>query len=191
MQRRQDGQTSNTLVGALRKFPTALGKDGHLNLVSKDISCISTTWARVPEQIAVAVTKLYLSSNFITSLACIDQFCNLKTASLMNNDIRYLEELQPLSRLPALEILSLEGNIVSKMPYYRDHVITLCKALKKLDDQAVTRTGRADTAARFHKIVAFYDKLRENELRNAVLIHISKVMDCHMELRREIVGRFR
>ena len=176
------------LSSALRKFPAALTKDGQLNLVNKDISKIGED---LPKQLIQSVTKLYLSGNYISSLYSIDIFKNLRVLSLKNNEIRYFEELQSLSLLSKLEVLSLEGNSVTKLPHYRVHVLTLCTVLTQLDGLAVTDSERSCNASRVHKIFAVYSKLRENELRNAVLVHISIMAACNIELRRVILGKFR
>jgi hypothetical protein len=91
-----------------------------------------------PEQ----VTKLYLSGNYISDLVGIEQLRGLRVLSLMNNSIRYLENLQPLGKLKCLETLSLDGNIVSRMPFYREHVISLCSMLQMLDSVKVTAPDR-------------------------------------------------
>lgn len=177
-----------TLSRALKQSPTPLSRDGEIHLAGKDISTIGTNIPLMkPEQ----VTKLYLSGNYISDLVGIEQLRGLRVLSLMNNSIRYLENLQPLGKLKCLETLSLDGNIVSRMPFYREHVISLCSMLQMLDSVKVTAPDRTRTKAIFHKIVAFYDKLKENELRNAVLAHTTKVVACHFQLKQAIFGRFR
>ena len=180
--------TMTSIYGVIRKTPITLNKDGQLNLVNRDIHSIGD---KLPAKIALTIIKLYLSGNFLTDLCHLDQFQNLRTVSLMNNNLRYLETLQPLGKLKNLEVLSLGGNVVSKMPYYLEHIVVLCKSLRRLDDMQITNADRLRAVERFHKITAFYSKLRENELRNSVLVHVSKLMSCHLEMRREVFGRFR
>jgi hypothetical protein len=177
----------------LVKLATALSRqpsqcDGEkLGLVGLEIREIDL----IPTKISEGVQVLYLSENYISSLAGIDQFKHLATLSIMNNHIRYLDELQPLSRLAKLQKISLVGNLVVKMPYYREHVIVLCPCLTSLDGEQVTAVERASATSMFYKIRAFYDQLRLNELRNCVMVHISKLMTCQVELRKEVFGKFR
>jgi hypothetical protein len=177
-----------TLSGALKSAPGCLNKDGQLRLVGKSVSVIDTG---IPAVIADQVITMYLSDNFVRDLSGMGLLRNLRAASLNNNCLRYLEDLQPLCRATRLEKLSCEGNIVAKMPYYRQHVICLCPSLTKLDDVVIDKGERAAAAAEQHRFVSFYDRLRENELRNAIIVHISKVMAYHIEYRKEILGKFR
>ena len=66
----------------------------------------------LPTKLNKTVKTLYLSNNYISSLEHVDQFENLLYCSLTHNFIRYLDELQPLSKLKSLLKISLSGNIV-------------------------------------------------------------------------------
>jgi hypothetical protein len=145
----------------------------------------------LPARISKTVKTLYLSNNYLDSLEHIDQFENLLYCSLTHNFIRYLDEIQPLSRLKALLKVSLSGNIVTKMPYYKEHMLSICPSITSLDGVKVTPVDRSKAKLVFFKARSFYDQLRLNEFRNNVLVHISKLLACHLEIREEVIGKFR
>lgn len=175
------GKKACALSAALRGNPSLF--DGKkLGLVGLDIHFIDI----LPSKVAEAVKTIYLSNNYLVNLANLDQFSKVECASIMNNSIRYLDELQTLSRLKSLKSLSLQGNVVSKMPFYREHVVCMCPSLTLLDDEKVTADYREKCQSKLLVISTFYDYLRVNELRNGVLVHICKLMECHVE----IYGKF-
>ncbi|KAJ1429343.1 hypothetical protein B484DRAFT_329008, partial [Ochromonadaceae sp. CCMP2298] len=110
-----------------------------LSLVGVDLREID----QLNPRLASSVKILYLSNNYLSTLTGVEQFPNLVAASFTNNFIRYLDELQPLSRLRRLQKTSFNGNVVTKMPYYREHVVTLCPELASLDGIKVTQEDRA------------------------------------------------
>lgn len=170
----------------LCKAPSTLEGE-KLSLVGLDIYFIDI----MPAKIAKTLKILYLSNNYISNLENIEQFEQLTIGSLTNNFIRYLDYLQPLSRLQYLQKLSLTGNLVTKMPYYKEHVLILCPNLLSLDGIKITQIDRSRAKVVFFKAKAFYDQLRLNELRNSALVHISKLLACHLELHAEVFGKFR
>ena len=80
---------------------------------------------------------------------------------------------------------------MTKMPYYKEHVLILCPNLLSLDGIKITQIDRSRANVVFFKAKAFYDQLRLNELRNSALVHISKLLACHLELHEEVFGKFR
>lgn len=171
------GKKACALSAGLRRNPSLF--DGKkLSLVGLDIHFIDI----LPSKIAESVKTIYLSNNYLVNLANMEQFSKVENASVMNNGIRYLDELQTLSRLKNLKSLSLQGNVVSKMPFYREHVVCMCPALTLLDDEKVTADYRERCQSKLLVISTFYDYLRVNELRNGVLVHICKLMECHVEI---------
>lgn len=175
------GKKACALSAALKANPSLF--DGKkLSLVGLDIHFIDI----LPSKIVESVKTIYLSNNYLVNLANLDQFSKAEAASLMNNSIRYLDELQTLSCLKNLKSLSLQGNVVSKMPFYREHVVCMCPSLTLLDDEKVTADYREKCQSKLLVISTFYDYLRVNELRNGVLVHICKMMECHVE----IYGKF-
>ena len=172
------GKKACTLSAALKGNPSLF--DGRkLSLVGLDIHFIDM----LPSKISETMKTIYLSNNYIATLVNLDQFQRIETASIMNNNIRYLDEIQILSRLKGLKVLSLQGNVVTKMPFYREHVVTMCQALTLLDDEKVTPEYRQHCKDRFHDISTFYSNLRLNELRNSTLRHVDQLMECHCQLR--------
>ena len=55
-----------------------------------------------------------------------------------DNDIKDFSDLEPLATLPCLTILKLNGNPVSKLPFYKPRVIAMLSSLGELDDEDVT-----------------------------------------------------
>jgi len=174
------------LSAILTRNPSFYDAD-KLSMVGVDLYHIDL----LPARISKAVKTLYLSNNYLDCLENVDQFENLLYCSLTNNFIRYLDELQPLSRIKSLLKISLSGNIVTKMPYYKEHMLSICTAITSLDGVKVTPVDRSKAKLVFFKARSFYDQLRLNEFRNHVLVHISKLIACHLEIRQEVLGKFR
>lgn len=177
---------TNCLLAEWKRNPTLFDKE-KLSLVGLDIHIIDT----IPTNLAASVKVLYLSDNRISRLAGLEQFVNTVTLSIKNNAIRYLDEIQPLSRLRRLTKLSMEGNPVTRLPYYREHVIVSCPLLTVLDDRAVSADERTSATREFFRNTAYYDQLRINELRNCVISHVRNMMACHLELQQTVFGKFR
>ena len=82
--------------------------------------------------------RLYISHNFISSLANIDQFHFLRKLMIEFNQIRYIEDLRPLSKLEFLNEVRLKGNPVCCLPFWKYHLMSFCRSLvfvnKKLVD---------------------------------------------------------
>ena len=175
-----------SLSAALTHNPPAF--DGtKLNLVNANINAIDD----IARQLAVKVKTLYLSNNSISSLAGIESFSSVVNASISHNLIRYLEELQPLARLKHLEKLSLDGNVVTAVPYYRDFVISLCKNLQTLDGVRISNAERASASLGSRKLESIFQQLRLNELHTCVLAHLQSRLRCKIEMAEVVAGRFR
>jgi Leucine-rich repeat (LRR) protein len=181
-----------TLCDMLRKSSTALDNNGKLNLVS----CYITEIDRLPDKLSQRVKTLYLSHNSLPNISGLQQFSNLSTVSIANNSIRYLDALVPLTALTKLEKLTLEGNVVTTMPYYREIVLGLtCMddqiGLVSLDGVRVTPEEKASCRVQYRKAAIQMEQMRCNGLRVAVLDHIEGMTRCHAEIVTNVVGRFR
>ena len=177
-----------SLFDYLHSHPAAIDGTGQkLSLVGCNISEID----QVPNTIISKVLTLYLSNNNITSLDGIEQFEKLKSLSVANNLIRYVGSLRSLIVNQHLERLSLEGNTVTGMPFYRQHVIALCPRLIALDGINVTAEERNADRAIGRQLSAFYDQLRSNELQNIVLQNLCLQLNLHAEFNLVVLGKFR
>ena len=177
-----------SLCNYLLANPTAIDSTGQkLSLVGSNISEID----HVPSTITSKVLTLYLSNNNITSLDGIEQFEKLKSLSVANNLIRYVGSLRSLMMNQHLERISLEGNIVTGMPFYRQHVIGLCPRLIALDGINVTSEERNADPSMGRQLSALYDQLRLNELQNIVLRNICLQLNLHAEFNLVVLGKFR
>jgi hypothetical protein len=145
----------------------------------------------IPRDNSMSVTTLYLSNNSLSALLGVEQFQNVRVASFTNNTIRYLRDLAPLYRLVNLEKLSLDGNPVVSMPYYRPFLLSFCPGLVVLDGVRVTDEERAAVDVLSRKGAAIMEQLRTNEMRSAVLRHLCSLAAMHSELTSVINGRFR
>lgn len=149
-----------------------------LSLVGDSITAIG----ELPPSLTSRVQTLYLSNNNIASLGGIDQMKGLRSLSMANNLMRYLGQLQVLGEMSVLEKLSLEGNPVSNMPFYRMCVLSLCPHLVVLDGKKVTIEERRLVSGSMGKINQHFETLRKNELKNVVLLHLASSLACNSEL---------
>lgn len=183
---------SKTLSAALREVPLSL-QHGRLSLVGSYLTDIDI----LPEKLSDLVRTLYLSNNSLTTLRNVQQFKHLTTLSLANNSIRYLHALYPLSNLPFLEKVSLEGNVVTHMPYYRQFLIGICSAgndqfmLRSIDSILLTREEIEKSQINFRTCSLQLEQMRCECLRVAVLEHMHFLFACHAELVRIVMGKFR
>lgn len=178
----------STVCSRLQSCPAAFDVTGlKLSLVGSNISVIDN----VPSTLITKVQTLYLSNNYITTLDGIEQFQQLRCLSVANNLIRYLSCLRPLKQNHSLERISLEGNAVTGMPFYRQYVIGLCPRLLNLDGIAVSRDERDADRTTARQLSAFYDQLRLNELQNIVLRNLCLQLNLRAEFSRVVLGKFR
>jgi hypothetical protein len=147
------------------------------------VGCSITIIDALPASIAAQVQTLYLSNNDITSLGGVAQFSSsIRSLSLANNLVRYLGQLRALRDLSVLEKLSLEGNPVASMPFYRVVVLGLCPRLTTLDGKKVSSQERVAVKANMAQVTRYFDLLRTNELRIVVLQHLAGSLRSHTEL---------
>lgn len=191
--RSPDVKQTKKLSAVMRQAPISL-ENGRLSLVG----CYLTEIDLLPSKVSSLVQILYLSNNSLTSLVNIQQFRCLTCLSLANNSLRYLHSLAPLSNLLSLEKLSLEGNVVTHMPYYREVVLGLCYnsradglSLKSLDSSPVSPEEKRNCRVNFRKCCLQIEQLRSDGLRVAVLEHMHLLFACHAEIIGCVMGKFR
>lgn len=107
----------------------------YLRATSKDVRKIDV----VPPKYTGCV-RLYISHNLISSLVNIDQFHFLRKLMIEYNNIRYIEDLRPLSRLELLNEIRLEGNPVCSLPFWKYHLISFCSSLVFINNKLVDST---------------------------------------------------
>ena len=129
---REKKQKNITLSSILTSNP-GLKIDNKIMCVERFISVIDAV-----KPYFRSVEILYLSNNCISVLSGIGQFSKLRVLSLNNNLIEDFQELYPLKTLKNLNILSLVGNPVSYLPYYRLCSISIIPQLKQLDAKYIT-----------------------------------------------------
>eukprot|EP01025_Chloroclados_australasicus_P044872 TRINITY_DN4889_c1_g2_i1.p3 TRINITY_DN4889_c1_g2~~TRINITY_DN4889_c1_g2_i1.p3 ORF type:complete len:238 (-),score=47.28 TRINITY_DN4889_c1_g2_i1:688-1401(-) len=90
------------------------------------------------------LSMLLLSNNRITRIATglNDVIPNLEWLVLTNNQMRQLKDLDPLSELQKLCVLSLVGNPITKIRGYWHYTVHICKNLKMLDFKKVKQKDR-------------------------------------------------
>lgn len=89
---------------------------------------------------------IYLSKNSLNNLEGIQQFFSAHSLALSDNLIASFEDLGPIIQgCPGLQQLSLEGNPLASLPYYRSHVIQRFKSLRILDNKIVTDEEREES----------------------------------------------
>ena len=117
---------------AISPFIVYKGRHGTLNLVDCEIRVIDDLSTSVDDVFSFfyrgPIVTLYLSNNLISSLDGIGQeiFLTITKLSLSNNKIYGINDLLPLSKLALLTTLSLNGNPVTLLPYYKQEVLTIC-----------------------------------------------------------------
>jgi Leucine-rich repeat (LRR) protein len=187
--RTTDANSKRTsLCSRLQNHPAAFDVTGlKLSLVGGNISVIDD----VPSALINKVQTLYLSNNHITTLDGIEQFQQLRCLSVANNLIRYVSSLRSLHQNQYLEKISLEGNVVTGMPFYRQYVIGLCPRLLVLDGVNVTVDERNADRSTARQLSAFYDQLRLNELQNIVLRNLFLQLNLHADFSNVVLGKFR
>ncbi len=150
-----------------------------LRLAEHNISFIDI----ISVDLTKCVENLYLSGNYLKCLTNIDQFNRLVSLSLSNNLLVYLEDLNPLRGLFHLTKLSLVGNDVVHMPYYTEHVVSLCLNLQVLDDAVFNALQRAMLQSKISEGVTRYKQLLQGEIQNALLRHLTYMAQCRSVIR--------
>uniref|UniRef100_A0A7R9TWZ0 U2A'/phosphoprotein 32 family A C-terminal domain-containing protein n=1 Tax=Prasinoderma coloniale TaxID=156133 RepID=A0A7R9TWZ0_9VIRI len=97
------------------------------------------------------LSTLLVANNSIARIATNlpEVLPNLHTLVLTNNRLSSLAELEPLSSLKHLKMLSLLGNAVAGVPQYRLYCAAAMPSLKWLDFQRITPAERERAAAAF------------------------------------------
>ncbi len=158
-----------------------------ISLILQEIASIDES---IPNQICAPVQVVFLSRNLLTNVMHIEQFINLVTLSLSDNYIRYKDNLQALSHLKKLERLSLLGNAVIQLPFYHEHVLSLCPLLISLDQCPVDASQHTEARINMFKIKSCEEIMQTNELRNTVLRHLSLLSGCHEEMNKMVFGPY-
>lgn len=98
---------------------------------------------------------LDLSFNEIVQIADdITHFPNLKIFYLHGNNISDINDVVKLKKLSTLKSLTLHGNPIENLPYYRGYIVHILPQLTTLDFSAVLSTERKKAApAGFYKII--------------------------------------
>ncbi|RYG60068.1 hypothetical protein EON64_19615 [archaeon] len=174
------------LVDAIRKFPAGMEKD-RLRCVGQNV----TKLGFFPNNLAIAIRSLLVSNNALTSVEGVEQFANLDTLSVSNNLIRYMEDLAGLRSLSHLKKLSLQGNPVAKLPFYRDFVITLCPTLEVLDGLRISDGLRAVCMVNMRQVQVHMQTALRNALRNLLLANLLQKTKLKKEIRQVLLQRQR
>lgn len=156
-----------------------------LTAVTKEIHYIG----KIPEIIALKIKKLFLSSNLLMSLTALEQFKNVETLSLANNQLSYYEDLIPLKTLECLTSLTLQGNLICNLPYYYDYILYLCPHLLFFDDSYLPSYSSLKRQQLFIQVKLNYQKLTNflskaiyNEMRNSFVFNLIQKRLLHVEL---------
>lgn len=177
------GSLSDFLSQSRAKF-----NGSKISAVGQDITNIDL----LSQSLALKIRVLFLSDNRIDTISNISQFENLEVVSIANNSLKYLDQLQPLSNLRHLKKLSLEGNEVTKTPYYTETVLNLCPQLTTLDGIQVSSSYVSSKVKQnYAKSKVLYQQAIQNELRNCILQHVVIKIYCHHELNHSISRKFR
>lgn len=179
-------ETQKELVDAIRKFPAGLEKD-RLRCVGQNV----TKLGFFPSNLAIAIRSLLVSSNALESVDGVEQFANLDTLSVSNNLIRYMEDLAGLRTLTHLKKLSLQRNPVTKLPFYRDFVVTLCPSLEVLDGLRLSDGLRAICMVNMRQVQVHIQAALRNALRNLLLANLLQKTKLKKEMRQVLLQRQR
>lgn len=114
---------------------------------------------------------LDLSGNFVAHIPKrIAGLELLETLNLSGNSLSSLKEVDVLSTLTNLQVLTLSANPFCKLPSYRDYVVCKVPSLETLDDVTITLPAREKSHKRFSK--ALFSK--DARLREVGLAHESE-----------------
>ena len=95
---------------------------------------------------AAKVEQIFISHNQIATLDGVQNFKNLRVLSISFNEISKISDLKFLNGL-RLETINLEGNPITKQPYYQHHVVSVLPHLSLFDGKAVNESLRAKAQA--------------------------------------------
>ena len=161
---------------------------GKLNLNDGLLSDLSL----LPLQHRQVIQTIYASNNNFESLRCFLQFqSNLTALNISYNQFNYFDQLSLLKELPCLQKLSLKGNNISLVPYYREYVIYHCPQLQYLDDIKIDPKERQEASDGYQKMIVYIHQMKLNELHVSILLHMILLRKCHLAMWKEIFPRFR
>lgn len=104
---------------------------------------------------AVALEVLSLSLNDISELGALSNCRRLAEVHLRRNQIRDINQVLHLSRLPCLEVLNLADNPITRDPNYRRFVVAAIPSLERLDERDITDEERDNALAVFPQLLSF------------------------------------
>ncbi|CAG9582686.1 conserved hypothetical protein [Leishmania major strain Friedlin] len=104
---------------------------------------------------AVALEVLSMSLNDISELGALSNCRRLAEVYLRKNQIRDINQVLHLSRLPCLEVLNLVDNPITRDPNYRRFVVAAIPSLERLDDRDITDEERDNALAVFPQLLSF------------------------------------
>jgi Leucine-rich repeat (LRR) protein len=162
-----------------------------VSAVGEDLTTVDTIFTSIPSQIIGTVKHLFLSNNLLSSLQGVEKFANVQILSASNNRLVYLDSLEALFTLPQLKRLSLLGNPITKLPYYRDHVIALCEKLDSLDGVTVSDLDRVQSKLRYRQSRQCFRRAMDNVARNSIARHILFTLYVQHEMRKKVFSRMR
>ena len=173
-----------TLSAVLKATPTAHdASKRRISVVETRLSVLDA----VPTNVAHALERLYASRNRLSSLRGIERFPNLRLLSAGDNLFRDVSDLDALSRCSNLEVLSLERTPVSKLPFYREHVIARCsETLRSLDGEPVDDDARRRAASAVRRDVAHLENLMRAAATADKLRRAYRLSLVHEELRQVV-----
>eukprot|EP00760_Papus_ankaliazontas_P033752 PhM_4_TR6719/c0_g1_i1/m.103201 len=185
-----DKSLVTSLTDAVQAYPHAYDASaGRLSLAGRNICSLGRGIA--DRRILSGLTHLYLADNRIDCLEVNDKnnlsrATALRVVSLSGNRIARVSELKGLATLfpKSVQMLSLEGNPVTAMPFYRYHVIAAMPSLRTLDGVDVTPSERQDAPGVVRKEAAYVSALFAAHLWLLLLRNCRDKMAMHRELRR-------
>ncbi len=162
-----------------------------VSAVGEDLTSVNSIFPGIPPALIVTVKHLFLSNNLLTTLQGIEKFTNVQIISASNNRLVYLDSLEALFTLKNLKRLSLLGNPITKLPFYRDHVIALCEKVDSLDGVTVSDLDRVQSKLRYRHSRQCFRRAMDNVARNSIARHILLTLYCHHEMRKKVFNRMR
>ena len=178
------------LSAILGHFPSCFNATTRrLTAASKHVHELDIT--NVSQKVIQSTSALLLSNNSIRSISGISTFRGLVTLSLSDNLIDDWRNLETeLSQLPFLSHLTLAGNPIENLAYYRLRVINICSpSLESLDGVLVDKSevGIAPKVLAAHQTMM--DKvLLQNECRLFEMAWLVRIQAVHRSLFRHLWG---
>lgn len=142
------------------------------------------------ERMAKQITTAFLSDNDLTTCRGLDQFPHLRTLSLSNNLLSRLEDLEPLTTLPHLDTLLLEGNpLREEQPNYRLCVCGLLPKLKHLDKIPVSAAEREAAPGALKRWKCFLDQGLKQVCEKVQVLHLTRLLGVHGEMSERLLAK--